>query len=468
MEKDFDIIVIGSGPGGYVAAIRAAQLGFKTAIIEKYDVLGGTCTVVGCIPSKALLDASEHLYAINHKMKKMGIHAGNVHLDFTRFIERKSEVVKSNTDGIAWLMRSNKVTTFFGTASFVNDTQITLKATGRQDRTLKADYFIVATGSKPSSLPGVPIDKIRIITSTEALSLHERPSSMVIIGGGVIGVEMASIYHRIGTKVTILEYAGTLIPSMDNELGKALEKSLTKDGITVMLNCKVQSAKNNGDNTTVGWLDSSGTLKEINADYCLLAVGRKPYTGGLGLEKAGIQTDTQGRIITGKGMRTNIPSVFAVGDVVAGPMLAHKAEDEGIVVAETIKGLQAHLNYQLIPSVVYTWPEVAGAGYTEQQLKEKNIPYRLGKFPFLASGRARAAEDTEGFVKVLADPKYGEVLGVHIIGARAADLIQQAVVAMEFEITDTEMGRITYPHPTYSEVLKDAFRESCGCGAINI
>jgi len=468
MQTDYDIVVIGSGPGGYVAAIRAAQLGLKAAIIERYDMLGGTCTVVGCIPAKALLDASEHFHNINHKVEKMGIHVEGLSLDFNRFVERKNGVVKSNSDGVSYLMRKNKIKTYFGTGSFLDSNQVKITAPDGSVQTVTATYFIIATGSKPATIPGVEIDKQRIITSTEALSFKEKPKSMVIIGGGVIGVEMASVYARIGTKVTIVEYADALIPTMDRELGRELQKVLNKLEIDIRLSCKVQSASNKGDFAEVSYTDPSGKTEIVSADYCLVAVGRKPYTTGLGLENTKITTDNRGRIKTDERLRTAEVNIFAIGDVITGPMLAHKAEEEATYVVEGIKGQNPHLNYLTIPSVVYTWPEVSAVGYTEEELKEKNITYRKGKFPFLASGRARAADDLDGFVKVLARDKDGEILGVHIIGARSADLIQQAVIAMEFEIGDTEMGKICYPHPTYSEVLKDAFLETCGCGAINI
>ncbi|HEY4324664.1 MAG TPA: dihydrolipoyl dehydrogenase [Mucilaginibacter sp.] len=468
METDYDIVVIGSGPGGYVAAIRAAQLGLKAAIVERYDILGGTCTVVGCIPAKALLDASEHYHDIHHKVGAMGVKVEGITLDFTRFIERKAGVVKSNSDGVSYLMRKNKIKTYFGTGSFVDCNQITVTSKDGSIQTVTGKYFIIATGSKPATIPGVEIDKQRIISSTEALSLKAQPQTMVIIGGGVIGVEMASVYARLGTKVTILEYADTLIPTMDKELGRALQKVLNKINIDSRLSCKVQSASNNGDHAEVTYINSSGNSQTISAEYCLVAVGRKPYTTGLGLENTSINLDERGRIKTDDRLRTAEINIFAIGDVIAGPMLAHKAEEEATFVVESIKGQNPHLNYRTIPSVVYTWPEVSAVGYTEEQLKERKIAYRKGKFPFLASGRARAADDLDGFVKVLASNSDGEVLGVHIIGARSADLIQQAVIAMEFEIGDTEMGKICYPHPTYSEVLKDAFLESCGCGAINI
>jgi dihydrolipoamide dehydrogenase len=468
MESNFDIIVIGSGPGGYVAAIRASQLGYKTAIIEKYSALGGTCTNVGCIPSKALLDATEHYNQAATKFKTFGIEIGDLKLDFTQLIKRKSEVVQQNTSGINYLMSKNKVQVIEGKAAFLNNKEITVKGNNGDDNKYTSTYFVIATGSKPATIPGVTIDKTRIITSTEALSLSEKPNSIAIIGGGVIGLEMASIYARIGVKVTIIEYADSLIPTMDKELGKELKKIFKKEGIEVLVNHKVLSAVNNGDTATVNFLDSNDQPQEITADYCLVAVGRKPYTEGLGLENTTILVDNKGRIETNEKLQTNETNIYAIGDVIAGVMLAHKAEEEGVFVAETINGQKPHINYKLIPGVVYTWPEVASVGYTEEELREKNIEYNTGKFPFSASARARAAMEKDGFVKVLTDPKYGEVVGVHVIGPRAADLIAQAVIAMEYEVTAEDMFRISYAHPTYSEALKEAYLIASGQGSINI
>lgn len=467
MESNFDIIVIGSGPGGYTAAIKAAQSGFKTAIVEKYPVLGGTCTNVGCIPSKALLDSSEHYHDMLEKFGKEGISFQSPVLEFLQFISRKTNVVKQNTDGLNFLMKKNKITVFSGVASFVNNEKLNVTATDKSITTLTTRYFIIATGSKPATLPGITIDKKRIISSTEALSLTDKPAEMVIIGGGVIGVEMASIFARIGVKVTIIEFADSLIPTMDRELGKELQKLLKKLSIEVLLDHKVKSAVNNGDEVTIQFEDATGLLKKITSSYCLVAVGRKPYTDGLDLENTSVKKDEKGRIVTIKNLQTDAANIYAIGDVVAGAMLAHKAEDEAVFVVDTIHGNKAHINYDRIPNVVYTWPEVASVGSTEEQLKKDKIEYRIGQFPFIASGRARAAADTDGFVKILSDPTYGEILGVHIIGARAADLIAQAVIAMEFEITARELGRISYAHPTYSETLKDAYLESAGEKAVN-
>jgi dihydrolipoamide dehydrogenase len=467
MENNYDVIVIGSGPGGYSAAIRSSQLGFKTAIVEKYDTLGGTCTNVGCIPSKALLDSSEHFHQASGKFKAHGIFTSDLHLDFDQLMKRKNEVVKQNTSGLNFLMKKNKIDVFTGTASFTTSTEIRIVKPG-DSKTLNSNHFIIATGSKPASIAGITIDKQRIITSTEALSLKEKPDSMVIIGGGVIGVEMASVFSRIGTKVTIIEYADSLIPNMDKELGKELKKIMTKNGVEILLSHKVQTVKNTGTETSINYLDSSGKADEIKAEYCVVAVGRVPYTKGLNLELIGIKTDAKGRIMVNEKLQTSVENIYAIGDVIDGPMLAHKAEEEGVFAAETIHGQKPCIHYHLIPGVVYTWPEVAAVGYTEEQLKLEGKAYRTGKFPFLASGRARAAMENEGFVKVLSDPKYGEVLGVHIIGPRAADLIAQAVIGMHYETTDEDMFRMSYAHPTYSEALKEAYLQASGQGSLNL
>lgn len=468
MENNFDIIVIGSGPGGYQAAIRASQLGYKTAIVEKYSTLGGTCTNVGCIPSKALLDSTEHFHTAATKFKTHGIVTGELSVDFEQLMKRKGEVVEQNTSGLIYLMNKNKIEVIEGTASFLNNEEISVTKKSGDSSKFTATYFIIATGSKPSTIPGVAIDKSRIITSTEALSISEIPKSMIIIGGGVIGVEMASIFARIGVKITILEYADSLIPTMDKDLGKELKKILKRNDVETLLNQKVQSAKNNGDSVTVKYNNESGETLEITADYCLVAVGRKPFTDGLGLENTSIKLDSRGRIETNEKLQTAVKNIYAIGDVIAGAMLAHKAEEEGVFVAETINGQKPHINYHLIPGVVYTWPEVASVGSTEEELKAKNIEYQVGKFPFSASARARAAMEKEGFVKVLTAPKYGELLGLHIIGPRAADLVAQGVIGMEYEVTDEDMFRISYAHPTYSEALKEAYLISSGQGAINI
>ncbi|CAI8865266.1 dihydrolipoyl dehydrogenase [Chryseobacterium sp. IT-36CA2] len=463
----YDIAVIGSGPGGYVAAIRSAQLGYKTVIIEKYDALGGTCTNVGCIPTKALLDSTHHYSEAQHKFDEHGIKLNTIELDFSKMYRRKADVVSKNTGGLNFLMNKNNITRLKGTATFVNNS--TIKIVNESEVTeITAQHYIIATGSKPSSIPGVEIDKKRIITSTEALSLQEKPESMVIIGGGVIGVEMASIFNRIGTKVTILEYAGHLIANMDHELGKSLQKILKKEGIDIRLNHAVYKTENTSSSAKVFFKDKNGEEGEMEANYILVAVGRSPYVKGLGLENTDIQLDERGFIKVNENNQTSASNIYAIGDVIGGAMLAHKAEEEGVFVAETINGQKRHIHYNRIPSVVYTWPEVASVGYTEEYLKQNDIAYNVGKFPFSASARARASMDMEGFAKVLVDPKYGEVLGVHIIGARAADLIAQGVIAQEYEVTAQDMFRISYAHPTYSETLKEAYLIASGQGAINI
>ncbi|MCW3466034.1 dihydrolipoyl dehydrogenase [Chitinophaga nivalis] len=467
MDNQYDVVVIGSGPGGYVAAIRAAQLGSKVAIVEKYNTLGGTCTNVGCIPTKALLDSSERYHQAQEQFQAHGIQLNGIRLDFEQFIRRKADVIKQNTAGLAYLMKKNKIDVHTGTGSFIDATHLRVVA-GEQETILTGRYFIIATGSKPSSLPGISIDKKRIITSTESLSLPAIPASMVIIGGGVIGVELASIYARIGTRVTIIEYTDSLIATMDRELGKALYKTLSALKINILLGSQVQGATAQGETAEVRYLDQQGQAQTITADYCLVAVGRRPYTDGLHLEAVGIVPEKNGKIAVNAQLQTTVANIYAIGDVVAGPMLAHKAEEEGTFAAEIIHGHHPRINYQLIPSVVYTWPEVAAVGATEEQLKAQGITYRVGKFPYLASARARASMDAEGFVKVLVSPQYGEILGVHIIGPRAADVIAQPVAAIEHEITVEEMFRISYAHPTYAEALKDAYLMAGGQGAINI
>lgn len=467
MEK-YDVVVIGSGPGGYVSAIRSSQLGYKTAIVEKYDTLGGTCTNVGCIPTKALLDSSEHYFQAVNNFEAHGITVDKIDLNFSQFFKRKNDVVGQNTKGLNFLMEKNKIKVFKGTAAFLNNNAIKVTKDGETTVDIQADYFVIATGSRPATLPNITIDKKRIITSTEALSLPQKPKDMIIIGGGVIGVEMASIFNRIGTKVTIIEYADEIIPAMDRELGKTLRKILKKEGIEIHLDKKVDRTESYIDKAVVFYIDENRNEIKLEAEYILMAVGRKPYTEGLGLENTDVQTDEKGRIKTNNNLQTHVPTIYAIGDVVAGAMLAHKAEEEGVFVAETINGQKPHINYDRIPAVVYTWPEVASLGATEEELKRNDIPYKAGKFPFSANAKARAAMEKEGFAKVLTGTKYGEILGVHIIGPRAADLIAQSVIATEFEVTDNEMHKISYAHPTYSEALKEAYMLAAENRALNI
>ncbi|MHB1279252.1 MAG: dihydrolipoyl dehydrogenase [Bacteroidia bacterium] len=465
--SNYDVAIIGSGPGGYVAAIRCAQLGFKTAIIEKYSSLGGTCLNVGCIPSKALLDSSEHFHNAKHTFSTHGIDLKDLKVNITQMIDRKRDVVKQNTDGVDYLMKKNKVDVYTGMGSFLSATRIQIKGE-KETKEIEAKYSIIATGSKPSSLPGLSIDKKRIITSTEALELQEVPSHLIIIGGGVIGLELGSVYARLGAKVSVVEYTDSLIPAMDRGLGKELQKVLKKEGFEFYFKHKVTGASVKGKNVTVTAEDPSGAKVEFKGDYCLVAVGRKPYTEGLGLEKAGVQMDERGRVEVNDHLQTNVANIYAIGDVVRGAMLAHKAEEEGVLVAEILAGQKPHINYNLIPGVVYTWPEVAAVGYTEEQLKESGKKYTVGKFPFLASGRARASMDKDGFVKVLADATTDEILGVHMIGPRAADLIAEAVVAMEFRASAEDIGRISHAHPTYSEAMKEAALAASGNRALHL
>lgn len=453
----FDVVVIGSGPGGYVSAIRCAQLGMKTALIEKYDTFGGTCLNVGCIPSKALLDSSEHFHNATHTFKTHGIDIkGNVDVNLPQMIARKDEVVKQTTEGIVYLMKKNKITTFKGIGSFKDKNTITITKTDGSSEEITSKNVVIATGSKPTELPFIKIDKERIITSTEALKMKEVPKHLILIGGGVIGLELGSVYARLGSKVTVVEYMDTIIPTMDRALGKELQKSLAKVGFEFHFSHKVTGAIVNGKEVTVSAETMDGKKVEFKGDYCLLAVGRKAYTDGLALENAGLKADERGKIPVNGHLQTSVPHIYAIGDVVAGAMLAHKAEEEGTMVAEYMAGQKPHINYNLIPGVVYTWPEVSGVGQTEEQLKTAGKAYKVGNFPFKALGRARASMDTDGFVKVLADKNTDEILGVHIIGARAADMIAAAVVAMEYRASAEDVSRMSHAHPTYMEAVKEA------------
>jgi dihydrolipoamide dehydrogenase len=468
MEK-FDVTIIGGGPGGYVAAIRCAQLGMKTALIEKYPSLGGTCLNVGCIPSKALLDSSEHFHNAVHNFKEHGIDIPAPKVNIKQMIERKRGVVKMTVEGINYLMKKNKITVYTGHGSFVTKNQIEiLKADGNKE-TVETGKSIIATGSKPSTLPGIDIDKKRVITSTEALEMTEVPKHLIIIGGGVIGLELGSVYGRLGSKVTVVEFMDRIIPGMDGALSKELQRVLKKNlGFEFLFKHKVTGTKVSGKEVTVSALNSKDEKVEIKGDYCLVAVGRKPYTDNLGLDKVGIKLDNRGRIETDEHLKTNVDGIYAIGDVVKGAMLAHKAEEEGVYVAEQLAGQKPHINYNLIPGVVYTWPEVAAVGYTEEQLKEQGKKYKVGNFPFKASGRARASMDTDGFVKVLADEATDEILGVHMIGPRTADMIAEAVVAMEYRASAEDISRMSHAHPTFTESMKEACLDATGKRALHI
>jgi dihydrolipoamide dehydrogenase len=465
----FDVIVVGGGPGGYVSAIRCAQLGLKTAIVEKYSTFGGTCLNVGCIPSKALLDSSEHYYNASHTFATHGIKLKDLKVDMPQMIARKNEVVEQTTAGITYLFKKNKVTAYQGLGSFIDKNTISIKKADETTEQITAKNIVIATGSKPTELPFIQVDKKRIMTSTEALNLTEVPKHLILIGGGVIGLELGSVYARLGAKVTVIEFSDAIISTMDKTLGAELLKSLKKIGMEFLLSHKVTGAKVSGNKVTVTADDASGKSISLDGDYCLVAVGRTAYTEGLGLDKLGITVDERGKKIpVNEHLETTVPGIYAIGDVVRGAMLAHKAEDEGTFVAERIAGQKPHINYNLIPGVVYTWPEVASVGYTEEQLKEKGVQYKSGSFPFKASGRARASMDTDGLVKVLADAATDEILGVHMIGPRVADVIAEAVVAMEFRASAEDIARISHAHPTYTEAFKEAAMAATENRAIHI
>ena len=453
---DYDVVVIGSGPGGYVGAIRCAQLGMKTAIIEKYDTLGGTCLNVGCIPSKALLDSSEHFHNAKHNFDKHGIGLSALKVDMKQMIQRKNEVVEQTCGGVKFLMDKNKIDVHHGLGSFVDKNTIKITDKGGKESIITTKNTIIATGSKPNYFPGMEPDKKRIITSTEVLNLGEVPKKMVVIGGGVIGLELGSVYARLGTEIQVVEFADSIIPTMDRELGKELTKALKKEGFKFNLKHKVQKVENKGKSVVVTALNKKDEEVSFEADYCLVAVGRKPFTEGLGLENAGVKVTDRGMIETDNHLKTSVDGIYAIGDVVKGAMLAHKAEEEGVFVAELLGGQIPHIDYNLIPGVVYTWPEVSAVGKTEEELKEAGVNYKKGSFPMRALGRARASMDIMGFVKVLADAETDEVLGVHMIAPRAADLIIEAVTAMEYRASAEDMARICHPHPTFTEATKEA------------
>ncbi len=454
--SSFDVVIIGSGPGGYVSAIRCAQLGFKTAIIEKYSTLGGTCLNVGCIPSKALLASSHHYSEIAH-FAEHGIEvSGEVKVNLEKMIARKQAVVDQTSGGVKFLMDKNKITVLEGLGSFVDATHVAITKADGTSETIEAKNIIIATGSKPSSLPFIKIDKERIITSTEALKLKEVPKHLVIIGGGVIGIELGQVYLRLGAQVSVVEFMDRIIPGMDASLSKELTKVLKKQGMKFYLSHKVKSVERKGDTVTVQAENTKGETITLEGDYSLVSVGRRPYTDGLNADKAGVKISDRGMVEVNDHLQTNIPNIYAIGDVVRGAMLAHKAEEEGAMVAEILAGQKPHINYNLIPGVVYTWPEVAAVGQTEEQLKASGVEFKSGSFPFKALGRARAGGDLDGFVKILADAKTDEVLGVHMIGARCADLIAEAVTAMEFKASAEDISRMSHAHPTFAEAIKEA------------
>ncbi|MBL6455983.1 dihydrolipoyl dehydrogenase [Belnapia sp. T6] len=452
MPDSFDLIVIGSGPGGYVCAIRAAQLGLKTACVEKRATLGGTCLNIGCIPSKALLQSSENFEEAAHKLADHGVMIDGVKLDLAKMQARKGEVVNANVKGVEFLFRKNKVTWLKGAGKITAPGQVEVNG-----ETYSTKAIVIATGSDSTPLRGVEVDEKRVVTSTGALELDKVPGHLVVIGGGVIGLELGSVWKRLGAQVTVIEYLDRLVPGMDAELAKQAERLFGKQGMKFRLKSKVTAAKQNADGVTLTVEPAAGgAAEEIKADVVLLAIGRRPYTEGLGLDTVGVALDERGRVVTDAHFATNVPGIYAIGDCIAGAMLAHKAEEEGVAVAEILAGQAGHVNYGAIPGVVYTWPEIASVGATEEELKAQGVAYKSGKFPFTANGRARAMNDTDGFVKILADAKTDKVLGAHIIGPDAGTLIAEMALAIEFGASAEDVARTSHAHPTLNEAVKEA------------
>ena len=466
--SEFDLIVIGAGPGGYVAGIRAAQLGMKVAVVEKYNSLGGTCLNVGCIPSKALLDSSELYHLATEKFGVHGIKTGKVSIDFPQMLKRKDDVISNTVAGIDYLFKKNNITRLTGLASFVDKNTITVTSEKGKAETYKASNFIIATGSKPTELPFMKYDGKKVISSTHALNLPKVPKHLIVVGGGVIGLELGSVYGRLGAKVTVIEFMDKILPTMDVELGKTLARSLKKINFEFHLNTKVKACSVKGNQVSVTAENKKGEDIIFNGDHVLVSVGRRPYTDGLAVENAGIELDERGFIKVNDHLQTAADNIYAIGDVIGGMMLAHKAEEEGVFAVEHMNEEIPHLNYNCIPGVVYTWPEVASVGKTEEQLKDAGTAYKVGKFPFKASGRARAAEETDGFVKVLADPESDEILGVHMLGPRCSDMIAEAVLAMEYKASAEDVATIVHAHPTFTEAFKEASLMATADRAIHV
>ena len=455
MSEKFQAVVIGGGPGGYVCAIRLAQLGLKTACIESRGSLGGTCLNIGCIPSKSLLNLSEEFHKVKNLSNK-GIEVGDIKLNLSKMMKSKDKAVTVLTKGVEFLLKKNKVTYFKGLGSFKSKNQILVKDDKNNETVLESEKIIIATGSAPVSLPGIEFDEKIIISSTGALSLEKVPNKMVVVGGGYIGLEMGSVWSRLGAEVHVVEFLDHITPGMDKEISQEFMKILKKQGIHFHMQHKVEEIKKNNSGAIIKTKDKDGNTKEFTCDVVLISVGRKANTEGLNLEKVGIELDNKKRIKTDKNFQTNLKNIYAIGDVIAGPMLAHKAEDEGIAVAENIAGQSGHVNYETIPGVVYTTPEVAAIGKTEEQLKQDKISYKIGKFSFMANSRAKAIDDTEGFVKILADEKTDKVLGAHLIGPHAGELIAEIGIAMEFGASAEDIARTCHAHPTFSEAVKEA------------
>jgi dihydrolipoamide dehydrogenase len=458
VAQRFDLVVVGAGPGGYVAAIRAAQLGMKVACVEKRATLGGTCLNVGCIPSKALLDSSELYHLAKERFGKHGIQTGGLKLDVPAMLARKDEVVKGLTNGVRSLFRKNKVEPIFGKARLTSATTVQVTPNeGSEPIDLEAGHILLATGSEPTPLPFLPFDGKLIVNSTDALCFDRVPERLVVVGGGYIGLELGSVWNRLGSKVTVIEFLPRIVPMADIEIGEFLKKSLVKQGLEFHLETRVTGAKVKGNLATVSAEARDGKALTVECEKVLVAVGRRPYTEGLSLEAVGVKVEAKtGKVPVDDHFRTNVPTVSAIGDLIQGPMLAHKAEDEGVAFAEILAGKPGHVNYETIPSVIYTWPEMASVGLTEEQARERGLDYRVGKFPFLANGRAKAMDETEGLVKILADAKTDRVLGVHIIGPRASDMIAEAVAVMEFAGSAEDIARTCHAHPTLSEAFREA------------
>lgn len=454
-ESNFDVVIIGSGPGGYVCAVRCAQLGMKTAIVEKDKTLGGTCLNIGCIPSKALLDSSEHFAQAQHELSEHGVDLGSVKLNLKNMMKRKEKVVGELTGGVDYLMKKNKIQRFEGKGQLLGGGKV--KVEGKDKATISAKNIILATGSVPVELPFLKFDGKDIVSSTEALSFDSVPKHLIVVGGGAIGLEMGSVWLRLGAKVTVVEFADKICGPMDKQISNDLLKILKKQGMEFLLSTKVTGAEAKGKKITVKYESvKDGKEGSIEGDKVLVAVGRKPYTEGVGLDAAGVKLNDRGQIQINEHFETTAKGIYAIGDVVPGAMLAHKAEEEGVAIAETLAGQAGHVNYHTVPWVIYTWPEVAGVGYSEEELKQKGIAYNSGAFPFTANGRAKALGCTDGRVKVLADKSTDEVLGVHIVGPRASDMIAEAVVAMEFGASSEDIARSFHAHPTLSEVMREA------------
>ena len=455
MTDKFQVVVIGGGPGGYVCAIRLAQLGLKTACIESRGSLGGTCLNVGCIPSKSLLNLSEEFHNAQSLSNK-GIEIGEVKLNLPKMMKNKDKAVTILTKGVEFLLKKNKVTYFKGIGSFKSKNDILIKDFENKEKVIQTENTVIATGSVSVSLPGVEIDEKIIVSSTGALKLEKVPKKLVVVGGGYIGLEMGSVWSRLGSEVHVIEYLDHITPGMDKEISNEFMKILKKQGINFHMQHKVEKIKKNNNNAVVSTISSEGTKKDFECDVVLISVGRKPNTEGLNLQKIGVELDEKKRVKTDKNFKTNQDNIYAIGDVISGPMLAHKAEDEGIAAAENIAGQSGHVNYDTIPGVIYTSPEVASIGKTEEQLKELNVKYKIGKFSFMANSRAKAIDDTDGFVKILADEKTDKVLGAHLIGPHAGELIGEIGIAMEFGGSSEDIARTCHAHPTFSEAVKEA------------